>query len=59
MFKAIILGETPLAEEQYYQQVKNFGNFIRLPIKKTEEHRNYGIRYNLIEEFKKNKVFLL
>ena len=57
MFKAIILGETPLAEEQYYQQVKKFWEILsELPIKKTEEHRNYNeFNYNLIEKFKKNK----
>ena len=57
MFKAIFLGETPLAEDQYYQQVKKFWEILsELPIKNTEEHRNYNeFNYNLIEKFKKNK----
>ena len=55
MFKAIFLGETPLTKEQYYQQVKKYWEILsELPIKKTEEHRNYNeFNYNLIEKFKK------
>ena len=55
MFKAIFLGKSPLAEEQYQQQVKRYWEILSaLPIKKTEEHRNYNeFNYNLIEKFKK------
>ena len=55
MFKAIFLGDTPLADEQYQQQVEKYWEILsELPIKKTEEHRNYNeFNYNLIEKFKK------